>query len=135
MHPEDLRNFFADDLRDQDEETLYGQQVRKCIDQADVLIDNSDRINLGDYKRKVQEFARLAIGAKLRPPSRTEIYMNMAYSACHSSRCLKRHVGAVVVDQGGTRLVLDITTIYEILNHARLSIAVIALKIGTSGSS
>ena len=61
--------------------------------------------------------------------------MNMAYSACHSSRCLKRHVGAVVVDQGGTRLVLDITTIYEILNHARLSIAVIALKIGTSGSS
>jgi deoxycytidylate deaminase len=101
MHPEDLRNFFADDLRDQDEETTYGQEVRKCIDQADVLVDNSDLITLGEYKRKVLEFANLAIGIKFRPPSRTEIFMNMAYSACHSSRCLKRHVGAVVVDQGG----------------------------------
>jgi deoxycytidylate deaminase len=62
------------------------------------VIDNSESVTLGDFKRKVLCYARLAIGEIRRAPSREEIFMNMAYSACHSSRCLKRHVGAVVVD-------------------------------------
>lgn len=101
MHPEDLKNFFADDLRDKDEETGYGQQVRKCIDYADILIDNSDRVLIGDYKKKILQYAKFAVGLDSRQPSSDEIYMNIAYSACHSSRCLKRHVGAVVIDEGG----------------------------------
>ena len=89
--------FFTDDARDQSEETDHGQQVRKCIDQADILIDNSEVVTLGGYKRKVLNYAVLASGEDSRTPSREEIFMNMAYSACHSSRCLKRHVGAVVL--------------------------------------
>jgi deoxycytidylate deaminase/dephospho-CoA kinase len=92
--------FFADDHRDQDEETDYGQQVRKCIDQADILIDNSELVTLGGYKRKVLEYLNLVTRETHRAPSREEIFMNMAYSACHSSQCLKRHVGAVVIDAG-----------------------------------
>jgi deoxycytidylate deaminase/dephospho-CoA kinase len=100
LYKDDLRAFFADDLRDQDEETKFGQQVRKCIDQADILIDNSHSVTLGTYKRKVLDYVNLAIGENRRAPSREEIFMNMAYSACHSSQCLKRHVGALVVDSG-----------------------------------
>lgn len=93
-------HFFADDLRDRDEESSDGQQVGKCVDQADILIDNSHTVNLGDFKRKVLDYAKLAIGETSRPPSGEEIFMNMAYSACHSSQCIKRHVGALVVDLG-----------------------------------
>jgi deoxycytidylate deaminase len=93
-------HFFADDIRDRDEESSDGQQVGKCVDQADILIDNSHTVNLGDFKRKVLDYVKLAIGEISRPPSREEIFMNMAYSACHSSQCLKRHVGALVVDSG-----------------------------------
>ncbi len=92
--------FFTDDARDQDEETEHGQQVRKCIDKADILLDNSEVVTLGAYKRKVLEYVELATGGRRRAPTREEIFMNMAYSACHSSRCVKRHVGAVVVDIG-----------------------------------
>jgi deoxycytidylate deaminase/adenylate kinase family enzyme len=95
---EGQKAFFADDHRDQDEETNYGQQVGRCIDQADILIDNSENITLGAYKRKILDYANLAIGTTSRAPSREEIFMNMAYSACHSSTCVKRHVGALVVD-------------------------------------
>lgn len=93
-------DFFADDYRDRDEETVHGQQVGKCIDQADILIDNSHLVLFKDYKRKVLEYAELAIGERHRAPSQQEIFMNMAYSACHSSQCIKRHVGALVVDSG-----------------------------------
>jgi deoxycytidylate deaminase len=92
------RLFFADDHRDQDEDVEFGQQVRKCVDQADILIDNSETVPLGKYKQKVLEYTRLAIGETRRAPLQEEILMNMAYSACHSSLCLKRHVGALVVD-------------------------------------
>jgi deoxycytidylate deaminase len=92
--------FFADDHRDQDEETPSGQQVRKCIDKADILIDNSEHITLGAFKRKVLDYFFLATNQTWRAPGREEIFMNMAYSACHSSQCCKRHVGAVVVDAG-----------------------------------
>jgi deoxycytidylate deaminase/adenylate kinase family enzyme len=103
LYPDDKegqKEFFADDHRDQDEETDYGQQVRKCIDQADILVDNSENVSLGGYKRKIWDYFNLATGVARRAPSREEIFMNMAYSACHSSRCVKRHVGALVVDIG-----------------------------------
>lgn len=90
--------FFTDDSRDQDEETECGQQVRKCIDRADILLDNSEFVTLGQFKRKVFDYVSMAIDGKAHAPSREEIFMNMAYSACHSSRCIKRHVGAVAID-------------------------------------
>lgn len=94
-------DFHQDDTRDRNEETPWGQEVELCIDQADVSIDNPDDLTLRNYRKKVLEFVDLITGAKPRPAKREEVLMHIAYGASHSSKCLKRHVGAVVVDPSG----------------------------------
>jgi deoxycytidylate deaminase len=93
-------DFAEDDRRDSKEDVSFGQQVTACIDQADILVDNSD-IKQGEFKQKILDYCDLALGLRSRPAHPWEILMNMAYSASHSSKCLKRHVGAVVVDTTG----------------------------------
>jgi deoxycytidylate deaminase/uridine kinase len=93
--------FLSDDQRDNNEDVPYGQQVQLCLDKADILLDNSTAVTLPAYHEKVLAFIDVASGEKLRPASQEEIIMNIAYSASHSSKCVKRHVGAVVVDTGG----------------------------------
>lgn len=44
-------DFLADDQRDKNEETAYGQQVELCIDRADTLINNSSLTS--DLRKKV----------------------------------------------------------------------------------
>jgi deoxycytidylate deaminase len=94
-------DFIADDQRDSNEETPFGQQVQLCIDRADIIIDNSTHVTLAAFKDKVLRFVDLAAGEKPRSATNSEILMNMAFAASHSSKCLKRHVGAVVVDTDG----------------------------------
>jgi deoxycytidylate deaminase/dephospho-CoA kinase len=94
-------DFVADDLRDRNEETQYGQQVELCVDRADILIDNSTEVSLSRFKTKLLEFVDLITGKKLRSAKQTEILMNIAFSASHSSKCIKRHVGAVIADPAG----------------------------------
>jgi deoxycytidylate deaminase/dephospho-CoA kinase len=94
-------DFLADDLRDRNEETKYGQQVELCVDRADILVDNSTDVSLSRFKTKLLEFVDLITGKKLRGARQTEILMNIAFSASHSSKCLKRHVGAVIADPAG----------------------------------
>jgi deoxycytidylate deaminase/dephospho-CoA kinase len=95
-----MKDFAEDDRRDSKEDVSYGQQVALCIDQADILIDNS-AITTGEFKQRVLDYVDLATGQKQRPAQPSEILMNVAYSSSHSSKCLKRHVGAVVVDTSG----------------------------------
>ena len=94
-------NFVEDDQRDADEETPSGQQVVLCIDKADILIDNSESVTLAKYLGKITNFIELLSGEAPRQATQSEIFMNMAFSGSHSSKCLKRHVGAVIVDHGG----------------------------------
>jgi deoxycytidylate deaminase len=90
-------DFLADDARDkEEEETEHGQQVAKCIDESDMLVDSSAH-DIGEFFAKVDEFAALAEGGQ-RYATTNEIFMHMAYSARHSSKCLKRLVGAVLVN-------------------------------------
>jgi deoxycytidylate deaminase/dephospho-CoA kinase len=93
------KDFVQEDTRDRNEETPWGQQVELCIDQADVMIDNSEEVTLGKFKEKVLNFADLVTGRSPRHAQPREIMMNLAYGASHSSKCLKRHVGAVLVDE------------------------------------
>jgi deoxycytidylate deaminase/dephospho-CoA kinase len=93
-------DFAEDDRRDSKEDVKFGQQVTACIDQADILVDNSE-IQQGEFKQRILDYVDLALGVRPRPAKPSEILMNMAYSASHSSKCLKRHVGAVVVDTAG----------------------------------
>src|SRR5262249_43815624 len=74
----------------------YGQEVELCTDQADVIILNN--ATLEDFHKKIDEFAGLVDHTKPRDLTTTEINMQTAYSAARGSKCLKRHVGAIVVD-------------------------------------
>lgn len=94
-------DFLADDARDRNEEVDWGQQVELCVDQSDMVIYNSSDVTSEDFYAKVLKHVDLATGAATRPPEQDEIWMNMAYSSRHGSRCLKRRVGAVVVDEYG----------------------------------
>lgn len=95
-----LSDFVADDQRDQNEETDYGQQVELCVDKADILIDNTAS-SIPEFQKKLFELVDLATGKKTRGATQTEILMNIAFSSAHSSKCIKRHVGAVVADPNG----------------------------------
>jgi deoxycytidylate deaminase len=94
-------DFVEDDFRDQNEETDYGQQVELCIDEADILVDNTGKVPLETFIEKTLDLADLATGAKSRYATKDEIFMYTAYSSRFSSKCLKRNVGAVIVDDRG----------------------------------
>lgn len=94
-------DFLADDARDRNEEVDWGQQVELCVDQSDIVISNSSDVTLESFQEKLLEHVDLVTGTITRPPNQDEIWMNMAYSSRHGSRCLKRRVGAVVVDEFG----------------------------------
>jgi deoxycytidylate deaminase/dephospho-CoA kinase len=94
-------DFDDDDERDRDEDTIYGQQVELCLDKADILLNNQDSVSLGDFRKKILDYADLVLGDKRRSASQPEILMSMAFASSHSSKCLKRHVGALVVDTRG----------------------------------
>lgn len=57
-------DFLADDQRDKNEETPYGQQVELCIDRADIIIDNSVDVSTSKFKHKVLDFVDLQQGDK-----------------------------------------------------------------------
>jgi deoxycytidylate deaminase len=94
-------DFMSDDERDFNEESPTGQQVQLCIDEADVVLDNAGYVNHTDYHQKVLKYADLVVGEDQRPPTADEVRMHVAYSGSHGTRCLKRHVGAVIVDEIG----------------------------------
>lgn len=92
-----IKEFTADDQRDKDEEFQFGQQVQPCVDQADVLILNDDAVTTSNLRKKLLAHVALVTGSKPRYATPDEIYMNLAYSSSHGSKCLKRQVGAVLV--------------------------------------
>lgn len=103
--------FERDDRRDRMEDTDNGQQVTSCVDAADYVIVNEgtqkssaaissavenkigDAISLMEYADRPKPCS----GVFLRPPTQDEVHMATAYAQSHMSRCLKRHVGAVIV--------------------------------------
>jgi deoxycytidylate deaminase len=104
-HKQTEYDFQEDDQRDKYEEGKdNGQQVELCVDAADILIQNhinypSEEIAVDKLQTKIEEYIDLIAGKKKRTPTPMESYMNMAYSAAANSRCIKRKVGAVIVDE------------------------------------
>ena len=92
-----FENFTADDKRDKDEEGQFGQQVELCVYLSDVLINNDDEVTPVRLRKKLLQYIRLVNGDEPRYASPLETLMNLAYSASHASKCLKRQVGAVLV--------------------------------------
>lgn len=103
---DDRQRFDNDDMRDSGEKVVHGQRVTDTFRMSDVVILNNDKIFKGndaddnlkaqiktyvDYIRKESDFK----------PNLVETCMAMAYACSMRSSCLKRQVGAVIVDRTG----------------------------------
>lgn len=96
------------DARDKSEDYEYGQQVSVCSYLSDIVIDNEENIPTVSRRGKIQEkydkyiklIECLYAGetALEEKPTIDELCMTIAYSLSECSNCLKRKVGAVVVD-------------------------------------
>ena len=100
--------FDEDDKRDSDEGLAYGQQVTQCFRSADYVINNNEPCQDSGgrvWETKRREIARLIDlinnDSQSHTPTEMESNMAMAYAVGQRSTCLKRHVGAVIVDGYG----------------------------------
>ena len=69
-----------------------GQQVQRCLDNADFLIVNEG--TLEDLNAKLTHFERLESGEDR--PTFHEVFMEIAYTWAKRATCLRRKVGAVI---------------------------------------
>ncbi|TSA44934.1 hypothetical protein D4R52_03380 [bacterium] len=96
--------FKRDDTRDSDEDDPCGQSVQRCVYEADYVFKNVDHIQpprtIGDTlsKRLIQDIGGLKGEKDFRKPLPAEVFMATAVSQSHASQCLKRKVGALIVD-------------------------------------
>lgn len=96
--------FRVDDNRDKNEaDKPYGQQVELCLYEADIFIDNEKTIDesivVRRFREKIKPYMALISGEKLRRPTPSEMYMSVAYTASLMSGCVKRQVGAIIMDE------------------------------------
>jgi deoxycytidylate deaminase len=112
LYANDLTRFERDDGRDSDDkdDRPQGQQVGRCVNEADYVFINDDN-NLGSQEVRNKKLAdqlwtdvEIMLGLKPRDPHEHESYMAQAYALSHRSLCLKRYVGAVIVDHRGIPL-------------------------------
>lgn len=113
LYDRDLKAFERDEQRDADGDIINGQQVEKCVNDADYVLWNEQDLRpagergstlLGKLSRDVALMR--GNGAPAGYPTPAESYMTSAYAASHLSRCLKRFVGAVIVSDKGIPLSL-----------------------------
>ena len=95
-----IQQFEEDDQRDQGEEEAWGQQVGRCVDNADVLVLNDAQLDEFErdeiLKPRLERFVSIIEGRNIEYASTDEVLMNLAFAASHGSKCLKRQVGAVI---------------------------------------
>lgn len=82
------------------QELFYHQDVKGCIEKADIHIDNSIKEEEKFYLTKqLVKYIALMNHPGLVMPTHMERCMQMAYNARLNSGCLSRQVGAVITDQ------------------------------------
>lgn len=95
--------FKRDDIRDSYEDDPSGQNVQRCVYEADYVLKNADELNptsarAETLRKKLYEQICVMKGETSRNPTKAEVSMATAVSQSHASRCLKRKVGALIVD-------------------------------------
>jgi len=102
-------DFIIADKRDEQEDFINGQQIKRCNYLSDIIVDNSKEIPdvkpterdvffnkfKNDYIHPMRK-VRKGEKAHDRPPKIEETLMTMAYCASKRSSCLKRQVGAII---------------------------------------
>jgi len=103
-------SFDVNDLRDAGEsQPSYGQNVKKCIELADILINSEENfynedetkneIVIDRYGQKLSDYTDLMLNPGVRPPYPDELYMQHSCSVALWSKCSKRQVGATIVHE------------------------------------
>lgn len=105
-YDEDRRNFDEDDKRDSNGGVEYGQRVTDSFRMADIILLNNENIVEGNkneeiFLAKLKQKIYLIEGKESFVPTYIETNMAIAYAASMRSSCLKRKVGAVIVDITG----------------------------------
>jgi len=101
--------FKRDDLRDSDEDEKFGQNVQKCVYEADFVFKNEKPIQpdskiIETLAEKLIIQVSVMKGEDFRNPTIREVSMATAVSQSHASRCLKRKVGALILDKNNIPL-------------------------------
>lgn len=97
--------FERDDKRDSNEEDEpFGQNVELCVRDADYVFNNNKKLAPEDYRhktisKKILEDIDVMKKRKVRQPRMPEVFMATAVSQSHASQCIKRKVGALIVDE------------------------------------
>lgn len=92
--------FEIDDARDagkESKEPYSGQQVRECVKQADIIITNNQTPE--ELKKMVNSYNFLITNPKKMEANDENKFMLDAIKVSKMSKCLKRGVGAILVDQ------------------------------------
>ncbi len=112
-YKDDRRAFDEDDRNDTGEASPeHGQRVGDCFSEADVVLTNDrhiEAVGSADFQRlagRVEQYVDVVSQPLTRraPIGNDEATMAMAYAASQRSSCLKRKVGAVIVDDVGNAL-------------------------------
>lgn len=103
---DDRRDFDSDDKRDSNEGFDYGQRVTDSFRLSDIILLNNENIVSGNrneelFLAKLKQNVDLIEGKETFNPNYIETNMAMAYAVSMRSSCLKRKVGAVIVDVTG----------------------------------
>lgn len=83
-----------------DEKRFISQDIQRCIEVADIHINNPTE-GIEDFntlKRQLLYYITLIMHPGLVPPSKDERCMQIAYTAKLNSGCISRQVGAVITD-------------------------------------
>lgn len=105
-YEDDRRLFDEDDKRDSNEGIEHGQRVTDSFRMADIILLNNENIVPGNkneelFLAKLQHNVYLVEKKEIFSPTYIETNMAMAYASSMRSSCLKRKVGAVIVDSFG----------------------------------
>lgn len=99
------KHFKRDDLRDSGEDDPTGQDVRHCVYEADYIFKNDEDIEPTSHRQKVLknkiegELNLMKGTGERREPLSHEVFMTTAVSQSFASRCLKRKVGALIINE------------------------------------
>lgn len=106
IYKSDRRAFDDDDKRDSKEKVAYGQQVTDSFRMSDIIVLNNENIvpnnqNEKIFLAKLKHYVGLIEGSENFQPTYIETNMAIAYASSMRSSCLKRKVGAIIVDVSG----------------------------------
>lgn len=107
IYDNDRRAFDEDDKRDSNERIEHGQRVTDSFRMSDIILLNNENIRKGNkneelFLAKLKRNVDLIEGKEAFAPTHVETSMAIAYAESMRSSCLKRKVGAVIVDVSGS---------------------------------